>query len=53
MIFFFGAELADYFGEVNTLASVAGDICKAGDAKGVSAFGTLSSAGWPFADALA
>ena len=51
--FFFGAELADYFGEGDTLALVARDILKADDAKGVGAFGALSSTGWPFADALA
>ena len=51
--FFFGAERADYFGEGDTLALVAWDICKADDAKGVGDFGVLSSAGWNFADALA
>ena len=48
-----GEELADYFGEGDTLALVAWDIFKAYDAKGFSAFGVLSGSGWPFADALA
>ena len=51
-ILFFGAELAYYFGEGGTLASVAWDIIKADDVKGVGAFGALSSIGWSFADAL-
>ena len=46
-------ELADYFGEGDTLASVTWDICKAYEVKGVGAFGELSSAGWTFSDALA
>ena len=40
-------------GEGGTLASVAWDIFKAGNAKGVGAFGALSNDGWHFADALA
>ena len=52
-VFFFGAELADYFGEGDTLASFAWDILKEDDAKGVGAFGELSITGWTFANALA
>ena len=52
-IFFFVEELADYFGEGDTLVLDAWDICKADDTKGVGDFGVLSSAGWNSADALA
>ena len=51
-VLFFGAELADYFGEGDTLVSVAWYILKADYIKGGGAFGALSSTGWPFADAL-
>ena len=50
---FFGAELADYFSDGDTLASFAWNILKVDDAKGVGAFGVLSSTGWPFSSALA
>ena len=49
-VLFFGTELADYFGEGDTITSVAWDIIKADDAKCVGAFGALSSTGWTFAD---
>ena len=52
-IFFFGEELADYFGEGDTLESSAWVFCKADDAKRVGDFGALSSANCPFPDALA
>ena len=45
-------EISDYFGEVDTLASVAWDILKTDDAKVVGVFGAFSSTGWPFSDAL-
>ena len=51
-VLFFGTELADYFGEGDTLASVAYDILEADDAKVVGAFDALSSTCWHFADAL-
>ena len=52
-VFIFGAELADYFGEGDTPASVTWDILKEDDAKGVGDFGALSNTGWPIANALA
>ena len=51
-VFFFGAELTDYFGEGDTLTSVAWDILKAYDANYVGTFGALSSTGCPSAYAL-
>ena len=50
--YFFGAELADYFGEGDTFALVAWDIFKGDEAKGVGDFGALSSTGWTFTYAL-